>query len=196
MFNRTLLSGITLALLLGKDVSGQTVVPSETEVAVASVVQEIDKALGLIKTGIDDGLTLPPLKSATLNLQTTVSKKGGGGFNFLIFTFGKTWTKEQSQTLQIVLVPAPTVKIGTSSISETLVQAVLSAARGLSESGSSLRMKSSSIELSFVVKADSTLGGKFTIAPIDFNFSGNLTKTAIHKVTLLFEAPAPASAIQ
>jgi len=164
--------------------------PSSTpsQVTVTNVVREIETALGLVKTGMASrGVKLPPFKSATVTLQTTVMKQAGGGFTFLVFTFGKKWSKEQSQTLELVLsLPAVQGIRPTATVAQDLANAILDAAAGVAAAGSPLTMKSVSVELSFVVKSEDGGGLKFTIAPIDISFTEDLTRTAIHKIAFVF----------
>src|SRR5262245_19006723 len=79
--------------------------PNEA-IEIERVLEEVQKALLKIDSETKNE-NLPSLDSISLTLETTVTKTEGGKFKILIFTFGKTYTKESAQSIQVKLTPPP-----------------------------------------------------------------------------------------
>jgi hypothetical protein len=146
-----------------------------------------------------DADNIPLLKSVTLDLVAEADVTGGGTVNLLIVSFGKKWEKDLSQEIEITLTPPSAttplkVALGPS-VSDQLVAAIVSAARGVQQArankGLPLVATSLKVVISFVVKADTSGGAKFQIVPVTFDLSGNLANKATQKITILFQDPEP-----
>jgi hypothetical protein len=165
----------------------------------AAAVQDV---IGQVKDALSDAQTdlakqnlksLPALSKVDLDLQTVIAKKAGATFQFWIISIGGTWEKDRSQELDISLVPpnpGNPKQISTASLTQSMVQAIESAAHGVSGAGDgSIPLKTSSvvIKISFTVKLDGSAGAKTPeLLPITADVSGDLSKTAVQTLTLTF----------
>ncbi len=168
-------------------------------ITVQEVLNEIQRGLSGAQQELVAG-KIPPLDSVVLNLLTEYNAKGGPKFRILIFSFGKTWEKQRSNQLVLTLKPPkPEVEQplgGTAGISTQLVAAIVAAAQGVKEAESGkppLLLDSLKAEFSFVVKEVTSGGVKFEIVPVSAELSGDLSKKAVHTVTVTFAKPKGSS---
>lgn len=179
------------------------VAQSQTEhgVEIDAVLTEIQKGLTQAQVEIQDA-KLPPLESVTLTLQTEYVKKGGPKVKLYVITFGQTWEKDSSNTLTLVLKP-PSAKAATESVSSTgglsdqLVDAIVSAASGIQAAKGRkppLVLDSMKAEFRFVVNSQTSGGVKFEIVPVSAELSGELSKKAVHTISVSFANPAGSAA--
>lgn len=165
-------------------------------VAIDAVVCQVKTALADVQTKLANK-KLPPLKSVTLTLQTIASKNGGLHIKLWIISIGHVWTKEKSQEVVIVLTPPSAgnpIEIATQTLSEELEDAIISAAEGVSNAGQGkipLKLSSLSAELGFTVKGDTSVDANVVISPVTVEFKGDLSKTAVQKIKVVFETPQP-----
>ena len=165
-------------------------------VAIDSVLNEIQRGLTQAQVTIADS-KLPPLESVTLTLQTQrYDKKGGPKFTLFIISFGQTWEKQSSNELTLVLKPpqkTATEEVGTPvGLSNQLVDAIVSAARGVQAAKDRtppLLLDSMKAEFGFVVNTNTSGGIKFEIVPVSAEMSGELSKKAVHKISVSFANP-------
>ena len=94
----------------------------------------------------------------------------------------------------------PSPKAATESVSETgglsdqLVDAIVSAATGIQAARSRkppLSLDSMKAEFKFVVNTQTTGGVKFEIVPVGAELSGELSKKAVHTITVSFANQKP-----
>ena len=153
------------------------------------VLSSIQSALQIAANETEKG-DLPELKLATVTvtLQTTFARKGGPKFKILVFSFGATWTKEKSQQTIVTLTP-PTPKqtdhlpMQGGDITDNLAEAIISAAQGVKDAENReppLVLKTLQVDMSFVVMSSTSAGVGFTIVPITAEFSGELSRKALH----------------
>lgn len=176
----------------GNDISSADTSQATTAQA---VIDQVKQALSDAQTQLarENLKNLPPLKQVDLALQTVITEKAGGGFNFWIISIGGTWQKDRSQELDITLVPPSPggpKQISTASLTETLVQSIVSAAQGINTAGNgNIPLKTSSVvlKISFTVKLDGNAEIKTPqLLPITANATGDLAKTAVQTLTLTF----------
>jgi hypothetical protein len=164
-------------------------------VAIQAVIGQIRDALVRVQKDLK-GKQLPPLASVDLTLKAVVEKDAGGTFKLWILSFGVKREKDQTQSVSIHLTPPspdnPT-KVGAASLTEALESAIVSAAEGAQQSGTSeypLLFSGLTVELEFTVKT--TGNGKVSIpiiTPITAELSGQVAKNATQTIKVVFEDP-------
>jgi len=92
--------------------------------------------------------------------------------------------------------PGNVQKISSTSVTEALEAAIVSAATGVKDVGNApipLHLSSLDVQLGFTVKSDVNGDGKpvITILPVTLDFSGDLSKTAVQQLTVSFATTAP-----
>lgn len=168
---------------------------------------EVQYVIGQVKEALSDAQTdlakekmtsLPSLSKVDLALQTVIAKKAGATFSFWIISIGGTWEKDRSQELDVSLVPPSPgnpKKISTGSLTQSMVQAIESAAYGVSGTADgSIPLKTSSvvIKIAFTVKGDASGDVKTpALLPITADATADLSKTAVQTLTLTFGSVAP-----
>lgn len=187
----------TIVLIFPRLLPAQTA-PSDA-VTIESVLGEIQHGLADAQTVLN-AAKMPPLKSVVLTLHTEYDKKGGAKFSVLIFSFGKTWDKQRSNELVLTLTPPPPAKAVTDAVgthpglSTALVQAIVSVAQGVRDAASTkppLVLDTLKAEFGFVVQTSTSAGAKFEISPVSADLSGDLSKKAVHTMTVTFATPKP-----
>jgi hypothetical protein len=186
-------SYLIFSFTVGSQAYGQA--PSEQQVTIDQVLNEVQKALTELQTKVAE-TGMPPLESATLTLETEVARKADGSFTIFIFTFGKKWEKEMSQELVLELTPPEPyteTKVGVApTLSKQLVEAVLSAVRGVQEARvrkPPLILNRLETVFTFVVTSETNGGVKFEIKPVSAELKGDLKQKALHKIALVFKKP-------
>ena len=182
----------TVAFAADHDISN---VDTSQATTVQAVIDQVKQALSDAQTELakEKLNNLPPLKQVDLALQTVIAEKAGGGFKFWIISVGGTLEKDRSQELDIALVPPSPggpKQISTASLTQSMVQSIVSAAQGINTAGDgNIPLKTSSvvIKISFTVKLDGNAGLKTPeLSPITANASVDLAKTAVQTLTLTF----------
>ncbi len=174
--------------------------PDGEQILISEIVTEIQVGLARVQKQLDHE-KIPKLKSVTLDLVAEAKIEAGGKINLYIFSFGKKWERDRSQEIEVTLKPPrpdqPLAVAKGPSISDQLVNAIVSAARGIQAARKNpdvpLEASGLKVVLSFVVKGDTSAGAKFQILPVTFDLSGDLAKSAIQKITVLYENPEPKS---
>ena len=167
--------------------------PEPEAVLIQELLSEIQTALARVQTDLA-GAGIPPLQSVTLALVAEARRNVGGRINLFIVSFGHKWEKDRTQSIELTLKPpkptAPVKLAETPSIADQLASALVSAAKGVQAArenqSAPLVTSALKVTLNFVVKADTAASGKFTIAPITADLSGDLSSSAIHKITVTY----------
>jgi Trypsin-co-occurring domain 2 len=164
-------------------------------VTIQSVIAQIRDALTRTQKELR-GKQLPPLASVDLTLKTVVEKDAGGTLTLWIISFGVKREKDQTQTVTIHLTPPspdnPT-KVGAGDLTSALDSAIVSAAEGAQQSGTSeypLLFSGLTVEIEFTVKT--TGNGKVSIpiiTPITADISGQVAKNATQTIKIVFQDP-------
>ena len=162
---------------------------------VQSVIEQVKVALSAAQTELAKRnlKNLPPMKQVDVDLQTVILEKSGAKFKFWIISIGATYEKDHSQEMTISLVPPSPgnpSSISTLSLTQSLVDAIVSAAEGINDAGNGtvpLATSSVVLKISFTVKKNSS-GGLSTpeLAPVSADVTGDLSKTAVQTLTLTF----------
>lgn len=164
---------------------------------------QIERLIGEVQVGIAEAQKdladnrIPLLKSVTLNLVAEAQREGGGSIGLFIVTFGKKWERELSQEIEVTLEPpssARSMKLGKQMpVADQLAAAIVAAGRGVQQArmNKEIPLVASALKvvLSFVVKADTSGGGKIEILPVTVDLAGKLASSATQKITVLFEDP-------
>ena len=123
--------------------------------------------------------------------------RSAGEIKLWIFSFGHSVKHETVQELTLTLAPPDPVKpvnvTAPPSLAAQLVEAIVSAARGVQNARLSdppLELRAFEATLSFLVARDSGGGAEFTIQPVTAGLTGDLKNSALHKLKLVFKAPA------
>jgi hypothetical protein len=165
--------------------------PAQNVVALGDVISQVKTALADVQTELASG-ALPVLKSVKLTLQTVATTKGGAKIKLWVISFGHTWERDKSQEVDIELTPPKpgnAKTISSESLTQELEDAIISAAQGVKDASSGpipLKLTGLSVQLSFTVKGDTSAGATVEIMPITADFSGDLSKTAVQKLTVTF----------
>lgn len=167
--------------------------PSQNVVALNDVISEVKTALADVQTQLANS-GLPQLKSVKLTLQTVATIKGGAKIKLWVISFGHTWERDKSQQVDIELTPPKPGNpkaISSESLTQELEDAIISASQGVKAASSGpvpLNWTGLTVQLSFTVKGDTTGGVNVQIMPVTAEFSGDLSKTAVQKLTVTFGA--------
>ncbi|RBP48667.1 trypco2 family protein [Arenicella xantha] len=182
------LSTLVFAIMLSASTKASDA--QESEIEIASVVEQIQNGIDIAKKGLAAD-SLPNLQSVTLNLNTAVKRDGGPKFKFLIFSFGKKWTSEASQTTTITLVPKVPRVTPTSAeeISDSIAKMIIAAADGVSKASAHasvpLELGSLSIQQKFIVKNETS--GGFSIELLSIEASGSYSEANVQTMTITFK---------
>jgi hypothetical protein len=166
-------------------------VSDQQVVAIQSVLTEVRDALVRVQKTLK-GKKYPPLAAITLTLQTVTSKEGGFQFKLWVITIGGKWEKEKSQEVVIQLTPPSHLdpsQVATQSLTSALESAIVSAAEGAQDAGSQefpLNFSGLSANIGFTVKKTGNAGASIEISPVTVDFSGSLSKTAVHSLKVVF----------
>jgi hypothetical protein len=167
--------------------------PAEDEGAtLESVVQVIRDSLVEAQANNVEGF--PPLTSAVIGLNTTVSKNIGGKIKFLIFSIGSSTQIDNSSSLELQMAP-PATKTAVSSVDPAQLKQALAQAVNLAKisilnanNGTpKLITKKVTIEIKFAVQHEVSGGiDTATLLPIGLSGTGKLNKNQIHSLKLTF----------
>lgn len=191
------LAALSISLLVIARSSAQQS-PDAEQVLISDLVTEVQ--IGLAKAQKElANQRIPTLKSVTLDLVAEAKIAAGGKINLYIFSFGKKWERDRSQEIEVTLKPPsakqPLQVAKGPSISDQLVSAVVDAGKGIQAARQNqvvpLEASGLKVVLSFVVKGDTSGGVKFEILPVTVDLSGDLAKSAIQKITVVYENPEP-----
>jgi hypothetical protein len=174
----------------------QTVAANDKDViAIHAVIGEIRDALIRVQKQLS-GKQLPPLASVDLTLKTVVQKEVDGTIKLWIITLGAKREKDQTQEVGIHLTPPskdnPT-KVGAASLTDALERAIVSAAEGAQQSGTSeypLLFSGLTVSIEFAVQNTGNAGASIPIiTPITVDLSGKVSKNATQTIKIVFQDP-------
>jgi NTP-dependent ternary system trypsin peptidase co-occuring protein len=167
---------------------------SKDAIAIQTVLAQVRDALVRCQRQLK-GKKLPPLQSIDLTLQTVAEKDAGGTFKLLVISLGAKRAKEETQEVIVHLTPPsadnPT-KVGATSLTEALENAIVSAAEGAQNAGTKeypLIFSGLTVNLSFVVKTTGSAGISVELLPVTFELTGQVAKNAAQTIKLVFQDP-------
>lgn len=163
-------------------------------IAIQQLLEQVQE--GLLRAQVRlVNMGMPPLDSVQLDLQATAVKSANGGVSLWVISFGKKWERDLSQEVMITLKPpkpsGPVRAAAEPTMADELADAIVSAAQGVQKASQSpelpLRVNALQVTLGFVVKGDTSAGGKFSIAPVTLDLEGQLSNQAVQKITVTFQ---------
>jgi hypothetical protein len=166
--------------------------PNSDVVAIQKVVEQVQDALTRVEKQRGT-LHLPKLKSIDLTLQTIAEKEVGGTFKLWVITFGAKRDYKQTQEVVIHLSPPNAnnpSKVGAASVTEALQATIISAAQGVQNAGTAdypLSFTGLTVSLAFAVQNDVNGGASITIAPINIDLSGKVSKSNTQTLKIVFD---------
>ena len=185
---------LTLAILASCQTPQPPSVSAAPNAEISDVLVQVKQALADVQTQLANG-DLPPLKSVKLSLKTSLERKAQGSLKLLVITVGGSWDKSKVQQVELTLVPPKPgngQNISTESLTQALEQAIVSAAQGVKAASGSpipLNLDSLTVTLEFTVKWDGSAGAKPEIGPVEVGASIDVSRIAVHTLTVTFEVP-------
>lgn len=164
-----------------------------------TVITEVKRALKEAQSNNVPGF--PRLKTATISLNTVVTKEAGGKISFLIFSIGSKKQTESASTLALTLAPPPTTSpTGSQAVNPENLRIALARAINLSkqailqsdqdptgENLPRLVLNGVKIELKFAVSRKKNAGVDLTeLLPIGIEGEGKIDRSKIHTIELVF----------
>jgi hypothetical protein len=157
-----------------------------------AVVQAIRESLIEAQKNNVEGF--PALSGVNMTLNTTVTKKVGAKFKFLIFSIGASTQTDNSSSLELQMAP-PLTQTAVSSVDpdalkKTLAKAIAAAKVAILNANAGtpkLLTKKVVIEIKFAVSREG--GGDIntaTLLPIGVEGTGKLSKNQVHSLKLTF----------
>lgn len=176
---------------------------STVDPAIAASRQDDGEEMDAVVKAVHDALQqsqnvkvegFPSLAAVKLELNTVVTKTGGGKIKFFIFSFGKTKSSESSSTISVEL-SVPRAQGTPSStppdpnkIAEALAGAIVQAKESfVAASRIDPRLTQSKVTLAIKFVVKSQTGGGVVIVPIGLEASGDITKSNVHLISLTFQ---------
>ena len=157
--------------------------PKDQTAELNDVIERINVALTEVQRVTD----LPKLKTATVKLETTYDKSGGGGFKIFVKASRK-WTKGSSSSITykyeaIASIAESKVK------ADDLVRIIKDAAIAYQKSESilGLEKKSFEVEVAFSIKKNTAGGIEFEVYGISIDAGSEWERMVGHTITLEFE---------
>jgi hypothetical protein len=156
------------------------------------LISQVQDALQIVARRLPEE-QLPPLSTAEITLQTTISTGVKGGLEFFVITIGGKVEEEEVQQMVLTLSPPSpkaAVPAAKNEFSTALANAIVAAARGAQKAINRkppLELAKLVANLSFVIKAEGEGGVKFVFAPVTLNFGGGVSRANMHKIELTFE---------
>jgi hypothetical protein len=156
-----------------------------------SVIDSVRAALNEAQTNNVPGF--PPLKSATIKLQTIASRSVGGQVQFLVFSLGTRYTSDSASTVELEMVPPKTREaeslMAGPDLKDALAQAINVAKAGVLKASTGtppLVMKHIAIDLKFAVETQGSAGATVTLVPLGVEGSGRISREKVQTVSLVF----------
>lgn len=175
------------------------------------VVCEVEKALDAYQQSedVEDKGVLPKLASADFDFKTVVDTKGGFSINFLIFKFGTTVEKQDTNDVDFQYVPKSILKTAleggrAKSLQQELLDTIRAAAKAIVEQSKipdpakdPLVFKQLSVTIAYGVTWDVNGGINAPISLVTLGASIDRSKNNVQSVKLVFapppkDKPAPA----
>lgn len=167
------------------------------------VVCEVEHALDAYQQSedVEDKEVLPKLASADFDFKTVVDTKGGFTISFLIFKFGTTVEKQDTNDVDFQYVPKSLLKTAlqggrAKSLQQELIDTIRSAAKAIVEQSKTpapgkdpLTFKSLAVTISYGVTWDVNGGINAPISLITLGPSLDHSKNNVQQVKLVFAPP-------
>jgi hypothetical protein len=189
---RGILGGAAGAALLSLACAGRSSAPPPTAeggAELAAVVDAIQQALREAQARPVAGF--PPLKSATVKLQTEASRSVGGEIAVYVFSLESKYTAETASTLELKMKPpeVPKALQPAGELRDALARAIHLAQIGAAKAAGGdppFAIAQVEIEVKFAVEAAGSAGAKVALVPLGAEAGGRVNRNQVHSVTLLF----------
>jgi hypothetical protein len=191
---RGILGSAAGAAVLSLACAGRAGAPAPTPeggAELAAVVDAIQQALREAQARSVEGF--PPLKSATVKLQTEASRSVGGEIAVYVFSLESRYTSETASTLELKMKPPET---GTprglqpaGDLRDALARAIHLAQVGAAKAAGGdppFVIAQVEIEVKFAVETAGSAGAKVALVPLGAEAGGRVNRNQVHSVTLLF----------
>jgi hypothetical protein len=179
----------------------------DNKMFLSRAVCEVEKALDAYQQSedVEDNGVLPKLATADFDFKTVVDTKGGFTISFLIFKFGSTVEKQDTNEVDFQYVPKSLLRTGfeatrTKSLEQELIDTIKSAARAIVEQSKMqapgrdpLVFKQLSVTISYGVTWDVNGGLNAPISLVTLGPSLDHSKNNVQQVKLVFAPPKPKS---
>jgi hypothetical protein len=184
-----------------KDKKGK--VNEDFKMFLSRAVCEVEKALDAYQQGedVDEKKLLPKLASADFDFKTVVDTKGGFSINFLIFKFGSTYEKQDTNDVDFQYVPKSLLRTGleggrTKSLQQELIDTIKSAAAAIVAQSKMTKpgedplvFKQLSVTISYGVTWDVNGGINAPISLVTLGGTLDHSKNNVQQVKLVFAPP-------
>ena len=181
-------------------------VDKNDKMLLSRAVCEIEKALDAYQQSedVEDKGVLPKLATADFDFKTVVDTKGGFTISFMIFKFGTTVEKQDTNEVDFQYVPKSLLRTGleaarTKSLQQELIDTIKSAARAIVDQSKMqapskddpLVFKQLSVTVSYGVTWDVNGGLNVPISLVTLGPSLDHSKNNVQQVKLVFAPPKP-----
>lgn len=177
--------------------------PKDNKMLLGRVVCEVEKALDAYQQSddVEDKGVLPKLASADFDFKTVVDTKSGFTISFLIFKFGSTVDKQDTNDVDFQYVPKSLLRTAfegarTKSLQQELIDTIRSAAKAIVEQSKMpapgkdpLTFKQLSVTISYGVTWDVNAGINAPISLVTLGPSIDHSKNNVQQVKLVFAPP-------
>jgi hypothetical protein len=176
---------ITLIAFLSACASLQT--PKETNIAVSSLLDEIQIAINEIDEKIQDS-SLPPFQSATIKLSTSAGKTTDGKAS-LVLSGEASKTTTNSHTITLELVPNPNnAKSLNRTTGHEIAEYVIAAVTAIDEENF-LKLKTLNVEAGLEVKRTKQGGIEIELSGVSIGATHSGENSSSHNLKLTFAYP-------
>jgi len=140
---------------------------------------------------------LPPLKNATLEVNTTQEISGDGSVKFLVVELGAGPSVGSTSTVKITLEPPPPgagINIANVQLADKLAEGILSAARSLAEAEQGqppLIVSAVTVAIKFAVKRSASGGLALEFPPFKLNAKAGNQSSDIQVITVTYGVDNP-----
>jgi hypothetical protein len=174
----------------------------DNKMFLSRVVCEVEHALDTYQQSadVDEKHVLPALASVDFDFKTVVDTKGGFSINFLVFKFGSTYEKQDTNDVDFQYVPKSLVKgleaNRAKSLQQELIDTIKSAAQAIVEQSKlpakgkdPLVFKQLSVTISYGVTWDINGGINAPIQLVTLGATLDHSKNNVQQVKLIFAPP-------
>lgn len=164
----------------------------ETAVQISDILNQVQRALINVQNSAEQH-RLPKLESVELLLSTQLQANAEGGFNIVVVSVEGGGSETSAQKLHLTLTPprpGAGMPVAAVDLSESLAEAILAAARGISEAADAepkLELEKLVASVKFVVSVKGGGGVKFEILPVEVSLGGKITSVETQEIIVTFK---------
>jgi hypothetical protein len=184
------IAALLIAPVLGWSGCASTAASAPDGPSLEAVVDAVKEVLVEAESSETPGL--PPLKSVSVKLQTSLARSAGGDLRLVVFSAGSDVSKEAVSSVEIELKPPERGSRGTllpGEVREALARAIVLAKAGAARATRGeprLALRSVHVDLPFSVSVAGTAGGSVRLDPVGLSASGKISRESVHTVSLVF----------